>query len=119
MQESHGEGVATHTDPESCGVARKGSVEALTGARTGWALSRESSTAGAGKPLWFLRDADAVRKSGRPHLGHRYRKMFQGPARSETPSMCGNTSRENREIPCLPTADGAAGRIAKSKDTRR
>jgi hypothetical protein len=41
MRESHDEGVASHTDPESCGVAREGGVEALTGARAGWVLSRE------------------------------------------------------------------------------
>ena len=27
--------IATHTDPESCGAARKGCVEALTGERAG------------------------------------------------------------------------------------
>jgi hypothetical protein len=47
MKESHGEGVAIHTDPESCGVARKGGVEALTGARAGWVLSCETLTTGA------------------------------------------------------------------------
>ena len=41
MKESHGEGVATHTDPESCVGGRKGSGEALTGARAGWVSSRE------------------------------------------------------------------------------
>lgn len=35
------EGVATHLDPESCGRAREGTVEALTGARAGVVLSRE------------------------------------------------------------------------------
>jgi len=33
--------------------------------------------------------------------------------------MYGNTSRENREIPCPPAADGASGRVGKSKDVRR
>jgi hypothetical protein len=33
--------------------------------------------------------------------------------------MYGNTSRENREVPCPPAEDGAAGRVGKSKDTRR
>jgi hypothetical protein len=33
MQKSHESGVATHIDPESCGAARKSSVEALTGER--------------------------------------------------------------------------------------
>src|SRR5258708_20424361 len=35
MKESYGEGVASHTDPESCGASCKGGVEALTGARAG------------------------------------------------------------------------------------
>jgi hypothetical protein len=31
MQKSYESGTATHIGPESCGAARKGSVEALTG----------------------------------------------------------------------------------------
>jgi hypothetical protein len=110
MKESYGEGVATHTDPESCGVVRKGGVEALTGARAGQVFSRESH---------LLRGADAVRRSGRPHSAHRYRERRWDPARSETLCTYGNTSHENREILCLPTVDGAAGRVGKSKDARR
>ena len=41
MKEPHIEGLATHDDPESCAVARKDGGEALTGAHTGWVLSRE------------------------------------------------------------------------------
>ena len=37
-----GEGVATHTGPESCVVVREGDVEALTGVCTGQPLSGES-----------------------------------------------------------------------------
>ena len=110
MKESHGEGVATHTGPESCGTAREGGAEALTGVRAGRVLSRERH---------FLRGADAVRRSGRPHPAHRYREMRRDPARSETPCTYGNTMRENREIPCSPAVDGTAGRTAKSKDVRR
>ena len=110
MKESHGERLATHTDPESCGVVREGNVEALTGARAGRVFSRER---------WRLRGADAVGKSGRLHPAHRYREMRRDPARSETPCTYGNTSRENREIPCPPAAVGAAGRVGKSKDVRR
>jgi RNA-directed DNA polymerase len=110
MKESYGEGVATHTGPESCGAAREGGVEALTGVRAGRVLSRERTS---------LRGADAVGESGRPQPGHRYREMLRDPARSETPCTHGNISRENREIPCSPVVDGAAGRIAKSKDVRR
>jgi len=35
MKESHGEGVATHTGPESCIGVRKGKGEALTGEQAG------------------------------------------------------------------------------------
>jgi hypothetical protein len=110
MKESYGKGLAAHTGPESCVAAREGRGEALTGVRAGRVFSRERT---------FLRGADAVRRSGRPHLKHRQREMRQDPARSETPCMCGNTSRENREILCSPAPDGAAGRIGKSKDARR
>jgi hypothetical protein len=106
MQKSHESGVATHISPESCGAARKSSVEALTGER-------------AGRVFSFLRDADAVRRSGRPHLERRYREVLQSPARSETPCTYANTSRGNREIPGLPKAAVALGRVGKSKDVRR
>jgi hypothetical protein len=106
MQESYGEGLATHTGPESCAAVR----EALTGERAGRAFSRERTS---------LRDADAVEEGGRPHRGRRYRETLASPARSETPCMSGHTSRENRESPWSPVADGAAGRIGKSKDVRR
>jgi hypothetical protein len=110
MKKSYGEGVATHTGPESCGAACKGGVEALTGVRAGRVLSRERNS---------LRDADAVGGCGRHDLGHRYREVLQGPARSETPCTYGNTSRGSREVPCPPEADGASGRVGKSKDVRR
>lgn len=41
MKESYGEGLASHPDPESCGLIREGGVEALTGARAGWPSSHE------------------------------------------------------------------------------
>ena len=110
MKESYAEGIATHSGPESCGASRKGSGEALTGVRAGRVFSRERK---------LLRDADAVGESGRLHRAHRYRKMRPGPARSETPCTYGNTSHENREVLCSPAADGAAGRVGKSKDLRR
>jgi hypothetical protein len=47
---------------------------------------------------------------------HRYGKRYGNPARSKNLSMHRNTSRENREIPCLPVNYGAADRIGKSKD---
>ena len=110
MEESYVEGLATHGGPESCVAGRKARGEALTGVRAGRVLSRENHC---------LRSADVVGAGGRPHPAHRYRKMRRDSARSETPCTYGNTSRENREIPFPPAADGVAGRIGKSKDVRR
>jgi hypothetical protein len=41
MKEPYGEGVATHTGPESCVVGRKAGGEALTGVHAGRLMSRE------------------------------------------------------------------------------
>ena len=110
MKESYGEGVATHTGPESCGVARKGGGEALTGERAGRVLSRErTSLRGAdavGEAEGHIRRVDIARRGGTPR-GQRPR------ARTETPR-----ARTGRSL-CSPAADGAAGRIGKSKDARR
>jgi RNA-directed DNA polymerase len=106
MKESYGEGLATHTGPESCAAVR----EALTGVRAGRVFSRERK---------LLRDADAVEEGGRPHPERRHRKTLRSPARSETSCMPGHTSRENRESPWSPVVDGTAGRVGKSKDARR
>jgi hypothetical protein len=99
MKESYESGLTTHIGSASCGAAREGGVEALTGERAGRVFSRVRQT---------LRDADGVRRRGRPHLVHRYREALWSPARSETPCTYGNTSRRNRE-----------GRSGKSKDVRR
>ena len=110
MQKSYECDVATHIGPESCGAARKGGVEALTGERAGRVFSRVRN---------LLRDADAVRRSGRPHRVHRYREVLLSPARSETPCTYASTSRGNREIPRPPRTAVVLGRIGKSKDVRR
>ena len=110
MEKSHESGIATHIGPESCGAAREGGVEALTGERAGRVFSRERHS---------LRDADAVGVCGRLHRVHRYREVYQSPARSETPCTYADTSRGNREIPSPPRAAVALGRIGKSKDARR
>jgi RNA-directed DNA polymerase len=110
MKESYECEVATHIGPESCGAAREGGVEALTGERAGRVFSRVSL---------LLRDADAVRRSGRPHPLHRYREVYGSPARSQTPCTYGSASNGNREIPGSPREAVALGRIGKSKDARR
>src|ERR1700674_2759873 len=110
MKESYECEVATHIGPESCGAAREGGVEALTRECAGRVFSRVRTS---------LRDADAVRRCGRPHRVHRYREVCQSPARSQTPCTYVDTSLGNREIPGTPRAAVTLGRIGKSKDVRR
>jgi RNA-directed DNA polymerase len=106
MRVPYGEGVATHTDPESCVVTRKGVGEALTGESAGRVLSREKADQGA----------DAVERSGRRNRRYRDREVPWDPARSETPRMHGSTSHGNRESPWPSASDGGADRAGKSKD---
>jgi hypothetical protein len=40
------EGIASHIDPESCGVSREGGVEALTGENMGRVFSRVRTNSG-------------------------------------------------------------------------
>src|SRR6266480_3262142 len=58
MKKSYESGLAIHIG-ESCGAARKSGVEALTGERAGRVFSRVRT---------FLRDADAVKGSGKLRL---------------------------------------------------
>ncbi len=60
MQVSYSEGLANRTGSESCGVAREGGFEALTGEGSGRVFSRENK---------LLRDADA-RKEWRKASSH-------------------------------------------------
>jgi hypothetical protein len=109
MKVSNVKGLANRDDPESCGGARKGAVEALTGESAGWVLSRE---------MIDIRDADPVGERGRPQPGRRFSEERWYPARSETPGMHGSNLRENREI--LRSSQPARWeRIEKSKDVRR
>lgn len=73
MQESYDEDLASHTDPESCTVARKGGREALTGACAGELWSRE---------IIRVRGADVVSISGRLHPRSRQGERPRNLARS-------------------------------------
>ena len=107
MKESYGEGLATHTGPESCAVDREVWGEALTGVRAGRVLSREI--------IGQLRGADAVETGGRPHRSRRYRETRvrtprglrprarteaprTGTGRSHDPPAAGGSRRPHREV---------------------
>ena len=69
-----GEGVATHTGPESCVVDREGGGEALTGARIGQPLSGENP----------VRSADALEMAEGNTAGRASASARAGSASSET-----------------------------------
>jgi len=106
MKESHNEGVANHIGPESCGEAREGLAEALTGESTGRAMEPRNT---------LLRDADALAMCGRQHRERRNCEALRDPARSKTlartDALCTGTGRSR----VRPRSSGS-GRIGKSKD---
>jgi hypothetical protein len=81
------EGVANHTDPESCGKRREASVEALTGETTGWVLSHEMTFR---KPTLF-RGRKATR-----NLALARAELRSGAV--EDPSMSRRSLHGNREV---------------------
>jgi hypothetical protein len=99
MQESHGEGLATHIGPGSCAGTRERAGEALTGGSAGRVLSREIHDP--------LRGADVVEVGGRPHRARRYREARPDPARSKTLRMHPTAAAGNREIPRSSGAEGS------------
>ena len=111
MKEPYGEGVASRSGPESCVTTREGGGEALTGARAGWVLSRETTG--------IARGADVVPGNGRQHRPHRQREMRSDPAWSETPCMHGNSSHGSREIPRLASPDSTEVRVVNPKGAIR
>lgn len=106
MKESYSEGLAIHIGPESCVAAREGGRKALTGVRIGQVLSHEINASGSRS--FPTREKATLRAS--------ISETLSVPAWSETLCMCGNTSRENREVSRLPTG-GTVGRIGKSNGT--
>src|SRR2546429_9601900 len=99
MKEPHGEGLASHTDPESCVVSREAGHEALTGAHAGGGLSRE---------IPGNQDADPVYSAGRQNWGGRnpeHPLELPGPG---TPT-CMETSPARTGGPTPPAAPKLGG----------
>lgn len=85
----HGEGVATHIDPESCAGIREGTGEALTGVRIGQATEpRKKNSPGC------RRRSNIGRQNGRA----RYSRVPGWPGVVEDPGMCVRFLCGNREI---------------------
>jgi RNA-directed DNA polymerase len=106
MKEPYGEGVASHTGPESCAGRREAAGEALTGVHADQPLSSEINSSGTPTRL--------TTAEGNIEQGVR-RESCSGPAESKTLCMRGNSLRGNREVPSVPLADGAMGRSEKVK----
>lgn len=108
MKEPYGEGVATHSGPESCVWHRKATDEALTGARAGRVSSLEKS-------LTFRVPTPSLEAEGNTGDAASARRR-PDPAWSKTPSTRRNSSHGNREsLESAATADGRAVRAGNPK----
>jgi len=109
MKESHGEGVAIHSDLESCVVAREGDGEALTGVRAGQVLSREIDLTPGCRRSYGRRKATPTASPSREAVGPR---AVKDPVHARQ-----HLEREPGDP--APVCREAADRIGKSQDTRR
>lgn len=100
--------LAKRNGPESCGGARKCTVEALTGDRAGCVLSREIQVPGA----------DVVRRRGRQHWVDRIGEIHSDRARSKATRMHVRTMCGNREILRLSEPGPGAERVMNPKGAR-
>ena len=110
MKESYGEGLASHTGPESCGGAREGVVEALTGVRAGRVFSRERDLPPGCRRRKEMRKATP----GAPLS----RGVPESRAVRDPVHVRKHLAREPGD-PMFTGPDGRAGRVGKSKDSRR
>ena len=103
MDSSDGKDVASHSGPESCGVAREGAAEALTGETGGSAIEPRNQKSGTPTPLC---DAE-----GKTDQGDKC-ESWDGPARSETLHTPGSLLHRSWEISAVPgaTTPGNSGK---------
>lgn len=110
MKESYVEGLAAHDGPESCVVARKGRGEALTGARTGRVFSRVTNVPPGCRRRKERRKATRDASLTRDASGSR--------AVVDPVHVRKHLAREPGD-PMFTGPDDRAGRVGKSKDSRR
>jgi hypothetical protein len=105
VQVRYGEGLAIHTDPESCAGTREGAGEALTGARIGGVSSGVS---------YIVRGADAVAACRRQQAEVRHREDVSRSASSLDPQHVRTSSvREPGELRSA-LGSRAQGRVGKA-----
>jgi len=105
MKVQHRKGIANHPGPESCGGAREGAIEALTGEGAGQPLSREIRATGA--PT-LLSEAEGRIGEGAT------REPSTSPTRSKTLSMRRSSPNRNCEISSVPAVQYVAGGSGKA-----
>src|SRR6516165_5226598 len=110
MKESYVEGVAAHDGPESCGGARKGVFEALTGVRAGQVFSREKPLSPGCRRRRSRRKATSVAS---------LTQEATEPRAVRDPVHVRKHLAREPGGPMFTWGDGPTGRIGKSKDTRR
>ncbi|MBA3697845.1 MAG: group II intron reverse transcriptase/maturase [Planctomycetes bacterium] len=103
MKELYAEGIANHSDPESCGQHREVFSEALTGALPG--ADTESRK--------HLPDADPMTLRGRPHAERRHSEALGDPAGSKTRRTARTFRHENRETPGISIGVGRMDRTVQ------
>jgi hypothetical protein len=106
MKVQYGKDVASHSGPESCGGAREGAAEALTGETGGSAIEPRNHRSGTPTPL--------SNAEGNTDQGDTC-ESWDGPARSETLYTPGSFRHRSWEISTAPgaTTSGSSGK-AKS-----
>ena len=105
MRELHVEGLASHSDPESCVTPREVRGEALTGALVGPAI----------EPRKFIPVADTVTVAGRQHGSDREREIGPEPAGSENRGMSGTFKHYTLETSVVAGGDGRPVRAGKGQ----
>jgi hypothetical protein len=109
MKESYGKGLAAHIGPESCGDAREGVVEALTGVRAGRVFSRERHPPGCRR----------CRRGRKATPDAPLSRGAAGPRAVADPVHVRKHLAREPGDPTFAALDGRDGRIGKSKDARR
>jgi hypothetical protein len=110
MKESYVEGLADRNGPESCGSAREDAAEALTGVRAGRVFSREKKLPPGCRRRKEKRKATSVAS---------LTQEATEPRAVRDPVHVRKHLAREPGGPMFTCGDGPAGRIGKSKDTRR